>query len=101
MMADLLTALRGAPEYVNQILAETALGRLTVHLNTGESTLGGKTRDRRVKLIAAGIAAVGLAWLIGEPLGPAMGWISARRALAVALGLLYLYIFAQWKKLGR
>src|SRR5579863_824384 len=101
IMADLLTTLRGAPEQVNQILTETALGRLTVHLNTSESHLAGKTRDRRVKLIAAGIAAVGLAWLIGEPIGPVMGWIFARRVLAAVLGLLYLYIFVQWRKLGR
>jgi predicted unusual protein kinase regulating ubiquinone biosynthesis (AarF/ABC1/UbiB family) len=105
IMSDLLTALKGAPEYVNQILTETALGRLTVHLNTAESTLGGKTRDRRVKLTAAAIAAVGLAWLIGEPiggsLGPALGWFSPRWVLGAALGLLYLYIFVQWRKLGR
>lgn len=94
VMADLLTTLRWAPEYVNQILAETALGRLTVHLNTAHGSPGGKTRDRRVKLIVAGIAAVALAWLIGEPIGP-------RRVSALALGLLYLYIFVQWRKLGR
>jgi ubiquinone biosynthesis protein len=95
IMADLLTTLRGAPEYVNQILAETAMGRLTVNLNTAHTGLAGKTRDRRVKLIVAGIAAVGLAWLIGEPLG------LPRRVLAAALGLLYLYILVQWRKLGR
>jgi ubiquinone biosynthesis protein len=95
IVADLLTTLRGAPEYVNQILAETALGRLTVHLNTAESPLAGKTRDRRIRLVAAGIAAVALAWLIGEPLGRARG------VLGAALGLLYFYILVQWRKLGR
>jgi ubiquinone biosynthesis protein len=99
-LMNLLSALRGAPEYLAQIMTELAQSRLALNLVTTEHPHSATTRDRRSRLLAAAIAAVGVAWLMGEPGIPAVGSIPAARVLAVMLGVLYLCMIVLWRRLG-
>jgi ubiquinone biosynthesis protein len=99
-LVNMLTAWNALPENLNQVLTESAQGRLDVGLNATEHPHSAATRDRRYKLLAAAIAAVGVAWLIGEPGLPSLGSVPASRPLAVMLSLLYLYMIALWRRLG-
>lgn len=99
-LINLLSALRGAPGYIEQIITELAQSRLALNLVTTEHPHSATTRDRRARLLAAAIAAVGVAWLMGEPGMPAVGAIPAARVLAVILGVLYLCMIVLWRRLG-
>jgi len=99
-LVNTLAALNNAPEYLNQILTDSAQGRLGLSLNVTEHSHSAVTRDRRYKLLAAAIAAVGIAWLMGEPGLPSLCSIPASSLLAIALLSLYLYIIVLWRRLG-
>jgi len=99
-LVNTLAALNNAPEYLSQILTDSAQGRLGLSLNVTEHSHSAVTRDRRYKLLAAAIAAVGIAWLMGEPGLPSLCSIPASSLLAIALLSLYLYIIVLWRRLG-
>jgi len=98
-VVNLLAALNSAPEYLNQILTDAAQGKLGLNLSVTEHPHAAATRDRRFKLLAAAIAAVGVAWMIGEPGLPRLGPIPAWRILAAVLLVLYLCMIALWRRL--
>jgi ubiquinone biosynthesis protein len=99
-LVNMLAALNNAPEYLNQILTDSAQGRLGLSLTTTEHPHSAAARDRRYRLVAAAIAAVGVAWLMGEPGLPTLGSIPASRLLAIVLSILYLRIIVLWRRLG-
>jgi hypothetical protein len=99
-MVNIMAALNNAPEYLNQILTDAAQGRLGLTLNANEHPNSAATRDRRYKLLTAAIAAVGVAWLIGEPGLPSFGSVPASRLLAIMLSILYLCMIVLWRRLG-
>jgi ubiquinone biosynthesis protein len=94
-MVNLLSALNNAPQYLHQILTDSAQGRLGVGLNATEHPHSAATRDRRYRLIAVALAAVGVAWLMGEPGLP----VPASRALIGVLAALYLFMIVLWRRL--
>jgi ubiquinone biosynthesis protein len=99
-LVEMLEALRHAPEYLDQIISELARGRIAMNLHATEHAHTGATRDRRSRMLVAAGAAVGVAWLMGEPGLPTIATIPAARILAVVLGMLYLSVAVLWKKLG-
>jgi ubiquinone biosynthesis protein len=99
-LVNTLTALNNAPEYLNRFLIDSAQGRLGLGLSATEHPHFAASRDRRHKLLAASIAAVGVAWLMGEPGLPSVGTIPGTRLLGAILAALYLYIVVLWRRLG-
>jgi ubiquinone biosynthesis protein len=100
-VSDLLTAMSAAPEHLRRILSDSVAGRLAVNLNVTEQGQSGRVRDRRSNMIAAAIAAVGIAWLIGEREIPGIASLFPVTILAPILAILYFYILVQWRRLGR
>jgi ubiquinone biosynthesis protein len=96
---NLLTTFRDAPEYLNQILAELAGGRFTLNLSATQHPRSANTRDRRSRLLVAALACVGVAGVLGERGLPVIASIPASVLLGATLGLLYLYIAIQWRRL--
>jgi predicted unusual protein kinase regulating ubiquinone biosynthesis (AarF/ABC1/UbiB family) len=99
-LVNLLAALNNAPEYLNQILTDSAQGRLGFNLNATEHPHFAATRDRRHKLLAMAIAAVGISWLMGESGLPALDSVPAWPFLAVVLSILYISMIVLWRRLG-
>lgn len=99
-LLNLLNVLRDAPEQLDQILTELAQGRLNLSLNATEHPHSAATRNRRSRLMAAAIAAVGVAWLLGEPGVRSAGFFPASLVLAAILGFLYLCMIVLWRRLG-
>jgi ubiquinone biosynthesis protein len=99
-LVNMLAALNNAPEYLNLILTDAARGRLGLNLTTNEHDHSAATRDRRYRLVASAIVAVGIAWLMGEPGLPSLGSIPAWRLLAIVLTVLYLRMIVLWRRLG-
>lgn len=99
-LLELLEALRNAPEYLDQIFSELAQGRLAVNLNASEHAHTVATRDRRSKLLVTAGAAVGVAWLLGEPRLPAIASFPVQPILAAALAILYLSVAILWRRLS-
>ena len=99
-LADVLEALRNAPEYLDQILSELAQGRIALNLHAGEHSRTAASRDRRSRLVVTASAAVAVAWLLGEPGLPVVASIPAARILAVVLASLYLSVAVLWRKLS-
>jgi len=84
-LVDLLASLNNAPEHLNQILTDSANGRLGFSLNATEHPHFAATRDRRHRLVALALAAVGISWLMGEPGLPSLGSVPAWPFLAAIL----------------
>ncbi len=98
-LVNLLTALNNAPEYLHHILTDSAEGRLSLGLSATEHPHAAATRDRRYRLLAVSIAAVGVAWLMGERGLPPAGPISATRLLGLVLCFLYFSMIVLWRRL--
>jgi ubiquinone biosynthesis protein len=99
LIVKLLIALRDAPEHLNEILSELAEGRFTINLSATEYPPSAKARDQRARLIAAAVVSVAIAYLLAEGGLPAIGRVPASIILGIMLGLLYIYIFVQWRRL--
>jgi ubiquinone biosynthesis protein len=101
-LSDLLTLGSSAPEHLRQILSDSVTGRLALNLTSTEHAHSGELRDRRSNMIAAAIASLVVAWLMGEQqVLPRIGSLSPVIVLGPILIALYVYILVQWRRLGR
>jgi len=101
MLVTLVNLKRQAPGQVNQILTDLASGSLSLRMETSEVGWVAVVRNRRVGLITTAIVAVSVSLLLTHPSLPVVFGISLHWPLAIALGLLYVWIWRQWKRLQR
>ncbi len=96
---SVLNLVRDAPGQLNQILSELARGTFHVNVQVTENSRLARRRDQRYRLLTLGLASIGIAFLMGEPGLPNIGWLSTRLVLGILLGFLYLRAFFLWRRM--
>ena len=99
MMYDLLTLCREAPRQLQQVLADAAEGRLAAMIETSESALTRRNRNRRTKFIVTAVLSVGLSVSLSRPGSLVMFGVSLAGPLATLLVLVYASLWWQWRRL--
>jgi ubiquinone biosynthesis protein len=94
---NVLNLMRDAPGEVNQILSELSRGAFHVNVQLSENARLRRSRDRRIQLVAVAAATIGVAFLMGEEVMPAVGPVPGSYLLGVLLLVLYLRAFFLWR----
>jgi len=94
-----VSLLRDSPGQFRQMLSELSEGRFELKVNVSEGPKTRSVRNRRLRLLVTSILSVSVSLLLAAPDLTAAAGTSVRWSLWAALGLLYVSIFFQWRRL--
>lgn len=99
MALNMVAFMKKSPAQVQQLLTELAEGRFNVNTTVHDSSKKNLMSNRRTRLIASSILALGVAVLLSRQEFPSIFGISLSYPLSAALAGMYLWIFFQWNRL--
>jgi ubiquinone biosynthesis protein len=96
---NILALSKDAPGQLHRILVDLSENRFTLNTVVSEDTRTERSRNRRSRMLAASVVAVGVAILLSNPRLPLLFGIPLAWPLYAALAILYIVIAIQWRRL--
>jgi hypothetical protein len=100
ILFSLLTMLHDSPNQLRQILSELSEGRFGLNTYVSETPQAAHSHNQRVRLLVTSVLSVSVALLLSIPELPRLWGVSLAWPLSTVLGLLYLWMFMQWRRLS-